>query len=109
MQLISLFPFICPEGDSNSHAIKHTHLKRACLPISASGRICQNHFFSPLTPSIGAEVGIAEAGDAEFTVTGGTGAMLEISAGALVADAVLAELTAAAGSTGFCGLSAGTF
>ena len=32
-----IFLFWCPEGDSNSHTLRHTHLKGACLPISTSG------------------------------------------------------------------------
>ncbi len=28
---------LCPERDSNPHALRHTPLKRACLPISAPG------------------------------------------------------------------------
>ena len=30
----------CPEGDSNSHASWHYHLKIACLPIPPSGHRC---------------------------------------------------------------------
>jgi len=28
---------MCPERDSNSHALRHTALNRACLPVSPSG------------------------------------------------------------------------
>ncbi len=34
--------FWCEGGDLNPHAIRHTHLKRACLPIPAPSHITGN-------------------------------------------------------------------
>ena len=34
-----VFLFWCEEWDLNPHVVRHTHLKRACLPIPASSHI----------------------------------------------------------------------
>ena len=34
-----VFLFWCEEWDLNPHVVRHTHLKRACLPIPASSQI----------------------------------------------------------------------
>ena len=35
--------FLCPEQDSNLHASRHTHLKRARLPIPPPGHLVAFH------------------------------------------------------------------
>lgn len=34
---------MCPRGDSNSQVLRHTLLKRACIPISALGLFLVNY------------------------------------------------------------------
>ena len=49
------FPFWCPRRDSNPHALRHAHLKRACIPIPAPGQkiklICQQIIADIIMPN----------------------------------------------------------
>ena len=40
LRLQLLYPYWCPGGDSNSHAIRRYHLKIVCLPIPPPGHRC---------------------------------------------------------------------